>query len=134
VRVEPDYAIARVGGNDGPVPPVPAQFDAVAYLDGADGNPGTDDDVRIGVMPAKWSLANANELAQAMKDLDYAGKIQDNGLFLPAGAGPNPERRYGTNNAGDLEVTATIGEGANAVSGSARLIVTVQRWNDPPIR
>jgi quinohemoprotein amine dehydrogenase len=53
---------------------------------------------------------------------------------MPAGAGPNPERRYGTNNAGELEVTATVSDGAARVKGSARLIVTVQRWNDPPIR
>lgn len=134
VRVEPDYAIARVGDNDGPIAPVPAQFDAVAYLAGPDDESGTADDVRIGAMPAAWSVANANETAAAMQDTEYAGRITDTGLFLPAGAGPNPERRYGTNNAGELTVNATIGEGNEAVSSSARLIVTVQRWNDPPIR
>jgi quinohemoprotein amine dehydrogenase len=134
VKVEPDYAIARVGDNGGPLPPVPAQFDAVAYLNGSDGEAGSADDVRIGSFPATWSIADANEIAADMEDTKYAGSIQSDGLFMPAGAGPNPERRYGTNNAGDLEVKATVSDGAASVEGRARLIVTVQRWNDPPIR
>ena len=134
VRVEPDYAIARVGDADGPVAPVSAQFDAVAYHNGPDGEAGTDDDIRIGVMPANWSVDNANEIAAEMQDTQFAGRITETGLFQPAGAGPNPARRYQTNNVGELTVNATIGEGDAAVSGSGRLIVTVQRWNDPPIR
>ena len=130
VRVEPDYAIARVGDNGGPLAPVPAQFDAVAYLSGPDGEAGNDDDIRIGSMPAQWSVDNAHEIAADMKDTQYAGNMQADGLFMPAGAGPNPERRYGTNNVGELAVKAAI----DGVEGSGRLIVTVQRWNDPPIR
>ena len=134
VRVEPDYAIARVGDKDGPVPPVPAQFDAVAYLNGADGKPGTEDDIRIGVMPAQWSVDNLNETAAAMQDTQFAGAMSAGGLFMPAGAGPNPQRRYKTNNVGELEVKAVVNDGATQVAGSAHLVVTVQRWNDPPIR
>ena len=52
------------------------------------------------------------------------------GIFTPAVAGPNPERRFSTNNAGDLTVTGT----ALGLTGEGHLIVTVQRWNDPPIR
>ena len=92
IRVEPDYAIARVGGAGGPIPPVPAQFDAVAYLNGPDGESGTDDDVRIGVMPATWSVEPFNEAAKEMKDAQYAGTMEADGLFVPGGAGPNPER------------------------------------------
>ena len=134
VRVEPDYAIARVGNAEGPVAPVPAQFDAVAYMNGPDDLAGTDDDIRIGSMPASWSVDNANETAAAMQDAKFAGQLSATGLFQPAGAGPNPARRYQTNNAGELSINATIGTGDEAVSGSARLVVTVQRWNDPPIR
>lgn len=134
VQIKPDYAIARVGDNDGPLAPVPAQFDAVAFLNGADGEAGTDDDIRIGAMPAAWSVDNANEMAADMQDTKYAGQIEANGLFMPAGAGPNPERRYGTNNAGELSIKASVSDGDAAVEGNARLIVTVQRWNDPPIR
>ena len=51
-------------------------------------------------------------------------------IFTPAVAGPNPARRFSTNNAGDLTVTGT----ALGLTGEGHLIVTVQRWNDPPIR
>ncbi|MFO1352553.1 MAG: hypothetical protein U1F68_18510 [Gammaproteobacteria bacterium] len=34
VRVGPGFAIARIGNKDGPIAPVPAQFDAVAYANG----------------------------------------------------------------------------------------------------
>ncbi len=134
VRVEPAYGMARVGNPEGPIAPVPAQFDAVAYLDGPDGKPGTDDDVRIGAMPASWSVADNGEAAAAMADSRFAGTMRPGGLFVPASAGPNPARRYHTNNAGDLEVRATVDDGGRAVTGKGRLIVTVQRWVDPPIR
>jgi quinohemoprotein amine dehydrogenase len=134
VTVEPAYSIARVGGGGGPIPPVPAQFEAVAWLHGADGEAGTDDDVRIGAMPATWAVQNFDEVAQEMDDAAFAGEMQANGLFMPAEAGPNPKRPYDTNNAGNLKVLATVQDGDEAVSGEGQLLVTVQRWNDPPIR
>ncbi len=132
VRVEPDYGIARVGG--GTLDAVTAQFEAVGYLNGADGQAGSDDDVRVGVMPASWAVAPFNEIATAMQDVKFSGRIDQRGLFLPAGAGPNPQRKWSTNNVGDLSVNATVTDGEREVSGSGHLIVTVQRWNDPPIR
>lgn len=135
VAVEPAQAIARVGDTGGPLAPVPAQFDAVAYLNGPDGAAGTDDDIRIGVMPARWSVANNGEVAAQMQDTSFSGSIDAaSGLFMPAGAGPNPDRTFSTNNAGDLMVNASVMDDGKAVEGSAHLIVTVQRWNDPPIR
>lgn len=134
VKVEPDYAIARVGANGGPVAPVTAQFEAVGYLNGPDGQPGTADDVRLGALPADWSLEPFNEPAKVMEDVKFAGTIDKSGLFTPAGAGPNPARVFGTNNVGDLKVVAEVKDGAAAVKGEGRLIATVQRWNDPPIR
>ncbi len=135
VRVEPANTIARVGGNDGPLAKVPAQFDAVAYANGADGDAGTDDDVRIGYFDATWSVEPATEIAAALDDVEYAGEMNTaTGLFMPAAAGLNPERPYSTNNAGDLVVKATVDDNGSEVSGTARLVVTVQRWIDPPIR
>ncbi|MDH3378241.1 MAG: quinohemoprotein amine dehydrogenase subunit alpha [Gammaproteobacteria bacterium] len=134
IRVEPENAIARVGG-DGPLAPVPAQFDAVAYLNGADGKAGTNDDVRVGVMPATWSVENNSEAAAALEDTKFAGSIDaSTGLFVAAGAGPNSQRPFSTNNAGDLSVKAVVTSGGSAFEGSAHLVVTVQRWNDPPLR
>ncbi len=54
----------------------------------------------------------------------------DTGIFMPGLAGPNPERKFTTNNAGELSVHArTAGK-----EGEGMLIVTVQRYVDPPIR
>ena len=56
------------------------------------------------------------------------------GMFEPAGAGLNPERPFSTNNVGDLLVKASVDDKGQSVEGTGHLIVTVQRWNDPPIR
>lgn len=133
IRIEPKEAMARVGGNGGPIPKKPLQFEAIAYTNGPDGKPKTDDDIRIGHMPAQWSLANLNKTAEAMKDLDYAGSISPDGLFMPNDAGPNPKRKYQTNNAGELKVTAKVQDGNRSVDTSTHLMVTVQRFVDPPI-
>ncbi|MBE9557711.1 MAG: quinohemoprotein amine dehydrogenase subunit alpha [Proteobacteria bacterium] len=132
IMVEPDYNIARVGG--GAIPPVPAQFEAVAFMNGADGEAGTADDIRIGVMPAKWSVANHGDFAEMLDDAKYTGKLTQSGMFNPASAGLNPERPFSTNNVGDLSINAAVDVGGQTMEGSAQLIVTVQRWNDPPIR
>ena len=124
VTVEPAYTIARVGDNGGPLPPVPAQFDAVAW----------DGDVRIGPVPATFTVDNFDPAAADLHDAKFAGKMEPNGLFMPAGAGPNPERPFHTNNAGNLKVIATVKDGEREVTGEGQLLVTVQRWNDPPIR
>lgn len=131
IAVEPAFAIARVGGDsdNGPAP-VPVAFQAVGYWNGPDGAPETEDDVRVGELPAKWVTGNSDEIGEAMKDAEFAGQIDPMGIFMPAGAGPNPERKFSTNNAGDLKVTAE----ALGHTADARLIVTVQRFIDPPIR
>lgn len=135
VRVEPAVTIARVGGGGGPLPPVPAQLEAIGYMNGPDGKADTDDDVRIGMLKASWRHENFDEAAAAMEDAKFAGSINPGtGLFSPAAAGPNPERRYGTNNVGNLKVVATVKDGDRSVEGSGQLFVTVQRWVDPPIR
>jgi quinohemoprotein amine dehydrogenase len=134
VRVEPPYAIARVGGGGGAKAPVPVQFDAIAYLEGPDGKGGTDDDVRLGVVKARWSVVDFDEAAAKLKDAKYAGKMNLGGLFTPAEAGPNPQRPYHTNNAGDLTVRAAVADGGRTVQGTAHLVVTLQRWVDPPLR
>ena len=121
--VEPAYTIARTGGDGGPIAKLPAQFEAVAYAGG----------LRLGVVAAKWSTAPFDAIAAASKDQAFAGGIGKGGLFQPAVAGPIKARR-GANNAGNLTVKATVGEGADRLEGTAHLIVTVQRWNDASIR
>lgn len=134
VAVTPDYAIARVGGGGGKLDPVAAQFDAIGYMNGTDGVAGNADDIEIGYLDAEWSYDNADELAAQMEDAKFAGHVNAVGTFIPAEAGINDKRHMATNNVGVLSVTGTVVDGEREVSGEARLVVTVQRFIDPPIR
>ncbi len=127
VAVEPPYTIARTGANGGPVATVPAQFEAVAFMRGPAGP------MRIGVMPANWSLAPFDTAAGEADDVRFAGKMGQDGLFRPAGAGPN-RARHGGNNVGNLTIKAVVADGPVKLQGTGHLIVTVQRWNDAVIR
>jgi quinohemoprotein amine dehydrogenase len=135
ITIDPPYQIARVGDGGGPIPKEYGVFDAVAWSNGEDGKPATADDVRIGALPATWRVEPWNEQARAERDAEFAGQFADPsvGLFTPGEAGPNPARKYGTNNAGNLRVIATVRDGARELSGEAHLIVTVQRWIHSPI-
>jgi quinohemoprotein amine dehydrogenase len=136
LAVEPAYAIARVGGNGGSTTRVEAAFRAVGIDHGADGVAGTDDDLRLGYLDGiSWQVAPWDSTAEQDEDVRFAGKMgTGSGIFQPAAAGPNPERAHSTNNAGNLKVIASRGEDAAAISGEGHLIVTVQRWNNPPLR
>jgi quinohemoprotein amine dehydrogenase alpha subunit len=126
IKVEPAYTIARVGGGGGTRPDQLALFDAIGYMDG---------DVRIGVMPANWTVEPFDEVAAELDDVGFAGLMNPRtGIYDPADAGLNPARPFETNNAGNLKVVGTVDDGGGAISGEGQLIVTVQRWNDPPIR
>ena len=131
IRVEPEFGIARLGG--GTTPGVSARFEAVAYLNGPDGLPGTADDIRLGYVTASWKVGNYTEKAKAEDDVRFSGVMDTQGLFLPAAAGPNPARK-GRSNVGDLSVRATVDDGAGTKEGSAHLVVSVQIWNKPPLR
>jgi quinohemoprotein amine dehydrogenase len=133
IKVTPEYGISRVGGGGGPLPKVKAQFEATGYLNGPDGTAGTPDDIALGRVPVTWTSKNFNEEAAKMQDKKFAGQLTAMGTFIPAVAGPNPLRKYSTNNAGDLKIIATYKSGGVNLTASAHLIATVQRWNNPPI-
>jgi len=132
VEVSPAFGIARVGG--GKIDSVAAQFEAVGFQDvpGASAS-GKSQAVRIGALPVNWSVQPYNEDARQADDVKFAGRIDPSGRFLPAGAGPNPARKFSANNAGNLAIVATLEEERKPVFGKGHLIVTVQRWNTPPI-
>lgn len=134
ISISPEIAMARIGDGGGPIPKAPAQFEAMGWLNGPDGQPATGDDIALGAFPAQWRTDNFNDEAVRMQDAKYAGQIDDRGLFTPAAAGPNPERPMSTNNAGNLKVIATVDAGGEPLTAEAHLYATVQRFVDSPIR
>ncbi len=133
IKITPEYGISRVGGGGGATAKVKAQFEAIGYLNGKDGVKGTKDDIRLGMVFVTWSHENFNEDAAKMQDKKYAGILTKRGTFIPAIAGPNPVRKYGTNNVGDLRIIAVYEKNGVKLTAEAHLIATVQRWNNPPI-
>lgn len=127
LKVDPPYAVARVGGNGGSTPKVQARFDAVAWGVAPDGK-----SFRIGVVPAAWSVAPFTADAARENDVKFAGTMQaSSGVFEPSGAGPNPARMMSNDNTGNLKVIAQVHEGGKTVTGDGHVIVAVPRWNTP---
>lgn len=134
VTVEPAFAVARFGGNGTPTAKVEARFDAVAWAAGADGQSGTSDDFRIGVVPAKWTVEAFDEAAVRDEDVKFAGLMDgDSGVFVPGDAGPNRQRRMSASNVGNLKVIAEVEQVGGSVRGDGQLVVSPPRWNNPPI-
>jgi quinohemoprotein amine dehydrogenase len=130
IRVLPNAGMARVGGVLRPKQL--QQFEAVAYHNGRDGRPGTDDDVLLGRVPVTWSIEEY-PVTHDDNDILFIGAIDARGLFTPALDGPNPERSGNRNNIGDAWVVASYsapdaGPGAAPVRGRAHLLVTVPNY------
>ncbi len=136
LQVEPAYAVARIGGNGGSEPKLNAVFRARGVDFGADGKPGTEDDLLLDYLDdVEWKTVPRDEVAEKDEDVKFAGSMNPaTGVFTPADAGPNPQRFRSTNNAGNLNVQASLSEDDQQVTGSARLLVTVQRWVNPPLK
>jgi len=126
LEVSPSYAIARLGG--GKIAPVSAQFEAIAATRLPDGSY-----LELGPVAAHWSALPFDATAERIGDLKFAGRLDESGRFHPALAGPDPQRRFSANNTGNLAIVAKLDEAGHEVAGRAHLIVTVQRWNTPPI-
>ena len=125
IEVVPSYGIARVGGgridryrrNSKPWPRPSCRAGRCCP--------------RAGRGPMDDRALDAE--AKRTEDEKFAGHFDRRGRFVPAGAGPNPAREYSGDNVGNLTVVAQAQDGTRAVEGKAHLIVTVQRWNTPPI-
>ena len=134
LEIQPSYAVARVGDNGGKISKARVAFQAVAYSDGRDGKSRTEDDLRIGFMPAEWSVKPFDAVAEENRDVEFAGVMDKNtGVFTPGSAGPNPKRKNGTSNVGNLTVVVSIQEGENLITAAGHLIIAPQRWINPPI-
>ena len=126
IDVVPGYAIARVGG--GRLAPVSAQFEAIASTRLPNGEM-----LALGPVTADWTSAPFDAAAKRTEDEKFVGHFDKRGRFLPGGAGPNTQREYSGDNVGNLTVVAQAQDGDHTVEGHGHLIVTVQRWNTPPI-
>ncbi|MGD2008106.1 MAG: hypothetical protein PVJ95_07525, partial [Cellvibrionales bacterium] len=117
-------------------PKVETVFRARGMDHGADGAPGTDDDLDLGYIDSvTWRTVPRDEGAANDRDVEFAGKMDANtGRFVPAAAGPNPARARSTNNAGNLNVVARYEKDEHVVEATGRLLVTVQTWVNPPMK
>ncbi len=131
----PASAIARLGGRTHPKGHF--QFEAIAYSNGIDGKPNTSDDVPLGPVGAQWSIEEF--LARyGDDDKEFVGSLGADGLFTPAGEGPNPQRKFLANNFGDVWVVASYTPAGSTKPLTARsyLVVTVpqyMRWDQPEV-
>ncbi len=134
IKTASESALARLGGKTHPKGYV--QFEAIAWHNGPDGKPNTADDIALGPVPVQWSI---EEFAARHNDddKDYVGTVNDNGLFTPANEGPNPKRRFSTDNYGDVWIVATYpNPGGEPFLAKQYLVVTVPlyvRWDQPEV-
>ncbi len=138
IKVNPEAGMARVGGVA--FPKQFMQFDATAYNRGPDGKPQTPDDISLGAADVDWSI---DEFPATFDDddKDFVGSLDGNGLFTPAVDGPNPKRKKGVNNYGDVWVVATYKpkdavKDAQPLKARSYLVVTVPlyvKWDQPEV-
>src|ERR1051325_9291759 len=124
IVVAPLSGLARVGGNVSPKQF--QQFDAIAWDNGPDKKPNTDDDLEIGPVPATWSMDEYG-VTYDDDDVKWVGSIDANGLFTPALDGPNPKRVGNRDNVGDVWIVAKYQPTGSAkpLTARAQLVVTV---------
>lgn len=137
LKVLPETGLARLGGDKHPKGY--GQFEAIGYENGPDGKPATADDVKIGALDVDWSIDEFMSVYYD-DDKDYVGTLSQAALFTPGADGPNPERRFGRNNYGEVWVVATAksekDKFGRPLTGRAYLVVTVpqyQRWDQPEV-
>lgn len=143
IKVGSDTALARLGGGSGVFTKGFVQFEAIGYNRGLDGKPNTADDVKIGRVNAEWAMEEFHAV-YGDDDVQFVGKLDaKTGLFTPSIEGPNPKRKFGRNNYGDVWAVATYkGEDAakpkdgSALTAKCYLVVTVpmyMRWDQPEV-
>ncbi len=103
VRVRPLQGLSRNGGAKHPRQM--ERFEAYAMHRGKDGKPYTKDDVDLFQVRGKWALAEF-AVRDNDDDVQYVGSIDEaTGVFTPNIDGPNPKRKWQTNNIGDVFAT-----------------------------
>jgi quinohemoprotein amine dehydrogenase len=137
IKVIPETSLARLGSETHPKGY--QQFEAIGYQRGADGKLRTADDVELGPVEVDWSV---EEFMAVYGDDDkaFVGHLSPTALFTPASDGPNPERKFGRNNYGDVWVVATSktekDKDGKPLTGRSYLVVSVPtyiRWDQPEV-
>ncbi len=135
LKVTPTTSIAHLGGS--PHPKGYVQFETVAFSNGPDGKPNTDDDIDLGPVPATYKMEEF-VASYGDDDTDFVGAVDEKtGLFTPASDGPDPKRKSMRNNYGDVWITATYkADGAAPLKGRSYLVVAVPQyisWDQPEV-
>ena len=137
LKVLPETSLSRLGSESHPKGY--QQFEVVAFQRGADGKLRTADDVDLGPVEVNWSV---EEFLAVYGDDDkaFVGNLSETALFTPASDGPNPERKFGRNNYGDVWVVATTknekDKDGKPLIGKSYLVVTVPtyiKWDQPEV-
>ena len=123
IVVTPETGMARTGGAA--FPKGYQTFDAIGWNDGPDGEAETEDDLKLGRVSATWHMEEYTAIYDD-DDVDFVGSIGQDGVFIPAVDGPNPNRSGDRNNIGDVWVVGTHRTASgDELSARAQLIVTV---------
>lgn len=137
IKVTPEAALSHLGSNVHPKGY--QQFDAIAYNRGADGKLHTPDDVELGPLEVTWSIEEFQSV-YGDDDKGFVGQLSSSALFTPASDGPNPERKFGRNNYGNVWVVATSKaekeKDGRPMTGKAYLVVTIPtyiKWDQPEV-
>lgn len=124
LKIEPSYGVSRMGGA-GPMDKMSIQYVAYAYSHGKDGKKETEDDLKLGPVPAEWSLLPYPEGAEGRDDRPYIGKIAADGLYTPSVEGVNEEREFVQENVGSATVVAKAKVDGKELTVKSHHITTV---------
>lgn len=137
LKVTPETSLAHLGGTK--YAKGYEQFAAEGWSNGRDGKPGTADDFAVKTVDADWKLDEFRTVTYD-DDVKYVGTLTPAGFFTPALEGPNPERRFGRNNYGEVWAVATAkaekDKTGKPLTARGYLVVTVptyKRWDQPEI-
>jgi quinohemoprotein amine dehydrogenase len=133
IRLFPERGFARPGGIK--ARKLMEQFEAIGYGNGKDGVKGTKDDVKLGrVAPVKWNVEE-NVTRVDDDDVHFVGKVDKNGLFIPAEDGPNAKRERSEHNVGDVWVEAwyTPDGAKRPIGARASMLVMPEKFSFQPI-
>ncbi|MGE0684029.1 MAG: quinohemoprotein amine dehydrogenase subunit alpha [Candidatus Binatia bacterium] len=133
IRLFPEQGFARPGGIK--ARKLMEQLEAIGYGNGKDGVKGTQDDVRLGrVAPVKWNVEE-NVTRVDDDDVHFVGRVDENGLFIPAEDGPNAKRERLEHNVGDVWVEAwyTPDGAKRPVGARASMLVMPEKFSFQPI-